>query len=84
MSTPDKAAAEPSVAATPAAAPAPAPKPADAFAVLLKQYGDIPAGRVVRGAPEEIRALGSTVARSATPQDLGIAGGKSVRLPKKR
>lgn len=84
MSTPEKAAAEPSAATAPAAKPEPAPKPADAFAVLLQQYGEIPAGRVVRGGPEEIRALGSTVARSATPQDLGIAGGKSVRLPKKR
>lgn len=77
MSTPDKPADTP-------ATPPPAPKPADAFAVLLQQYGEIPAGRVVRGAPEEIRALAPAVARPATPQDLGIAGGKSVRLPKKR
>lgn len=70
-------------APAPKADPAPAPKEADEFHLLLQQHGEIPAGRIVRGAPAEIRALGSGVARPATPADLGIAGGKSIRLPRK-
>ena len=66
----------------PKADPAPAVDPGE-FAVLLQQHGEIPAGRIVRGKSSEIRALGSGVARPATKEDFGIAGGKSVRLPRK-
>lgn len=66
-----------------AAKPAPAAEP-EAFAVLLQQHGEIRAGRIVRGPQSEIRALRPALARPATPEDLSIAGGRSVPLPKAR
>lgn len=62
--------------------PAPAAEP-EAFAVLLQQHGEIRAGRIVRGPQSEIRALKPAVARPATPDDLGIAGGRSIPLTRK-
>lgn len=62
---------------------APAAKEAEARALLLKPLGEIPAGRIVRGPASEIRALPADIARLATPGDLAIAGGRTVRLPRK-
>ena len=79
MTDADKAAAS-----MPAADPKPEPAAEpEAFAVLLEQYGEIRAGRIVRGPQSEIRALKPAVARPATPADLSIAGGRSVPLSRK-
>lgn len=80
MTDADKAAAS-ILAADPK--PAPAAEP-EAFAVLLQQHGEIRAGRIVRGPQSEIRALRPALARPATPEDLSIAGGRSIPLPKAR
>lgn len=77
--------AEKPAASAPVADPKPAPAAEpEAFAVLLQQHGEIRAGRIVRGPQSEIRALKPAVARPATPEDLSIAGGRSVPLPKAR
>lgn len=64
----------------PAKAPAAAP---ERQAVLLKASGALPPGRIVRGPAAAITKLITTgIARQATPADIEIAGGRSVRLPR--
>ena len=74
---------------TPPAAPQePQPKPAapvEKQAVLTEMLGDLVPGRIVRGPAAEVSALiTSGKARAATPADVQIAGGRTVRLPKQQ
>lgn len=76
---PEKPAA---ASAEPAAKPTP---PAEKQAVLTEMLGDLVPGRIVRGPVAEVSALiTSGKARAATPADVSIAGGRTVRLPKQQ
>lgn len=74
---------------TPPAAPnEPATKaapPAEKQAVLTEMLGDLVPGRIVRGPAAEVDQLvKSGKARAASPADVAIAGGRTVRLPKQQ
>lgn len=57
--------------------------PEELKAVLISGVGDLAPGKIVRGPAPDVRPLISAgKARLASPADIGIAGGRTVRLPK--
>lgn len=72
---------KPAPAAKADVAPAPPAKPAEAHAVLLNHAAGLPPGRIVRGDPARLADLiKSGDARKATPEDIGIAGLRTVAI----
>lgn len=66
------------------AAPLQARPPEELRAVLISAVGDLAPGRVVRGAADEVRELvAGGKARFANSADIGLAGGRLVRLSRK-
>ncbi|MDP1555481.1 MAG: hypothetical protein Q8S09_07310 [Hyphomonas sp.] len=84
--TPETKPAAPEPGKAPDKAPgARPPLPAEKQAVLTDMVGDLVPGRIVRGPAPEVSALiAAGKARLASAVDLGVAGGRTVRLPKQR